>query len=56
MQGIRKPIFPKGRNICKCCNGSGVQVNKQTGIREICKCCGGKGYMEKPINRPYRRT
>ena len=28
---------------CKCCNGSGIQINIYSGLRVICPCCGGKG-------------
>jgi DnaJ-class molecular chaperone len=28
---------------CRCCNGSGVQKNKATGMMEVCQCCAGSG-------------
>ena len=28
---------------CKCCGGTGVQYNKQTGLTVRCTYCGGTG-------------
>ncbi len=28
---------------CKCCNGSGVQMNGKTGFKEHCPACNGEG-------------
>lgn len=31
---------------CKCCGGSGIQINKN-GIKEYCPACGGSGVIYK---------
>ena len=28
---------------CKCCNGTGTQMNQKTGFIEHCPCCLGTG-------------
>jgi DnaJ-class molecular chaperone len=33
--------------ICKCCNGIGVQHNSKTGLKVICPCCNGTGKRNK---------
>jgi len=32
---------------CRCCDGTGVQVNKD-GLRVICPCCLGSGWRDTP--------
>lgn len=32
---------------CKCCNGTGVQVNKD-GLTVKCPCCSGTGDWDNP--------
>jgi len=36
-------IFEAKKKNCKYCFGTGVQTNKQTGIRGPCPYCGGTG-------------
>jgi len=33
--------------VCPCCNGKKVQVNKE-GIKILCPCCGGTGQIRTP--------
>ena len=41
-------IIPdKGGEVCKCCLGTGVQHNKQTGERYPCPYCNGEGRKAK---------
>jgi len=42
-----KGIDNKTYRICKCCGGTGTQINKD-GIRIKCPCCNGTGQWEKP--------
>ena len=30
---------------CKCCHGTGTQLNTMTGLQVLCPCCGGSGNM-----------
>ena len=32
-----------GGRQCPCCYGTGVQLNRRTGLRQKCPCCGGTG-------------
>jgi DnaJ-class molecular chaperone len=44
--------FTQDRKYCKCCGGSGVQRNKQTGMNQECPCCHGTG-KGKDGKRPF---
>ena len=46
--------FKKPENNCKCCNGSGVQMNRNTGLVQECPCCFGSGKRRKIGRSPYR--
>jgi len=39
-------------NVCKCCRGTGVKRNQQTGMNQECLCCCGSG--ESKIARENR--
>lgn len=38
--------------ICKCCNGTGVQINIYTGNKVRCGACSGSGYWNQPTYNP----
>jgi len=40
-------VFREKGNKCKCCNGTGVQYNKNTGLTQHCPCCSGSGLNKK---------
>lgn len=47
--------FKKPVNNCKCCHGSGVQMNRNTGLIQECPCCHGSGEKRKELGiSPYR--
>jgi hypothetical protein len=52
---IRSDYFKKPNNDCKCCGGSGVQRNNNTGLIQECPCCFGSGKKRKKMGGiPYR--
>jgi len=46
LDGVEYILTPKQKNMeeskCKCCEGTGVQINKDL-IKVICPCCNGTG-------------
>jgi len=42
------------KEVCKCCHGTGVQTNQQTGLRVKCPCCHGTGYWKKDITKFWK--
>lgn len=40
---------------CKCCDGSGTQLNRKTGIIERCPCCDGSGKWRPPNKEKNKR-
>lgn len=48
--------FKRPDDNCKCCGGSGVQMNRNTGLIQECPCCFGSGKKRKRLGGipPYR--
>jgi len=38
----------RNENICKSCDGTGVQINQKTGLKQRCPDCKGSGVWTDP--------
>jgi len=42
--------FAQKKSNCRCCHGTGVQLNKITGLVQHCPCCHGTGKEKEKLS------